>query len=323
LRGRVGKLRLELNQPNAASPSWVLTVEGPTAVGKTAFAIALAQAYKTVVLSADARQCYREMRIGVARPSPEELALVPHYFVADRSLHEPLSAGSFEREALALLAELHLDHRVVVVAGGSGLYVQSLLEGLDRFPPVPENVRSETRTLLERGGLEALQGALKKEDPAYAAEVDLQNPHRLLRALEVCRAAGRPYSSFRLQRLAARPFQTLRLVLHRDREELYQRIERRVDQMMAAGLEAEARALYALRRLSPLDTVGYRELFRYFEGEFSLEQAVGEIKKNTRRYAKRQETWLRGQTDLIPFDPDDPPAAIAYLRGRSDFASVL
>ncbi|MBI1193632.1 MAG: tRNA (adenosine(37)-N6)-dimethylallyltransferase MiaA [Bacteroidetes bacterium] len=296
---------------------WIITVEGPTAVGKTAFAIALAKAFDTAVVSADARQCYREMRIGVARPSPEELAQVPHFFIADRSLHEPLTAGSFEREALALLADLHREHRVVVVAGGSGLYVQSLLEGLDRFPPVPDHVRSETRALFEHGGLEALQAALKLEDPVYAAQVDLQNPHRLMRALEVCRAAGRPYSSFRLQRLAARPFQTLRFVLQRDREELYRRIETRVDRMMAEGLEAEARGLFALRRLSPLDTVGYRELFQYVEGLFSLEQAVNEIKKNTRRYAKRQQTWLRGQNGLIPVDPDDPAAAIAYLRGHS------
>jgi len=302
---------------------WLITVEGPTAVGKTACALALAQAFGTVVLSADARQCYREMRIGVARPTEEELRLAPHFFVADRSLHQPLSAGSFEREALALLDELYRVHRVVVLAGGSGLYVQSLLEGLDRFPPIPESVRSETRALYERGGLEALQGALKSADPVYAEEVDLQNPHRLLRALEVCRAAGRPYSSFRLQRAAARPFQTLRLVLERDRADLYGRIEARVDGMMAEGLEAEARALYPLRHLSPLDTVGYRELFRYVEGALSLEQAIGEIKKNTRRYAKRQLTWLRGQSGLIPMNADEPAAAIAYLRGRRDFSSAL
>jgi tRNA dimethylallyltransferase len=309
--------------PEEPTIPWLITVEGPTAVGKTSFAVALARAFDTVVLSADARQCYSEMRIGVARPTAEELSLVPHYFVADRSVQNPLSAGSFEREALALLADLYREHRVVVLAGGSGLYVQSLLEGLDRFPPVPESVRRETRALYERGGLEALQGALKSEDPVYAQEVDLQNPHRLLRALEVCRSAGRPFSSFRMQRAAARPFRTLRLLLERDRATLYQRIETRVDGMMAEGLEAEARALYPLRPWSPLDTVGYRELFRYVEGELSLEQAIGEIKKNTRRYAKRQLTWLRGQSGLIPMNPDEPAAAIAYLRGRRDFSSAL
>ncbi len=176
---------------------WVVSVEGATASGKTAVALAIATGFGVPVISADARQCYRELRIGVARPTPEELALAPHYFIADRSVQEPLSAGAFEREALSLLKQLHSAHNVVVVAGGSGLYVKALLEGFDHFPPVPEKIRSELRATLELQGISALQELLLSEDPDYYREVDRHNPHRLLRALEVCRSAGLPYSSFR------------------------------------------------------------------------------------------------------------------------------
>jgi tRNA dimethylallyltransferase len=295
---------------------WVITVEGPTAVGKTAMAVAIASAYGCPVLSADARQFYREMRIGVARPSPAELDAVPHYFIADRSLSEPLSAGAYEREALALLAGLWKQHAAVVVVGGSGLYLQALLEGLDTFPPVPAATRARVQQVYAEGGLDALQQALDLADPKYAAAVDRRNPHRLMRALSVCWAAGKPYSSFLGAGAANRPFRTLRLMLERPRQELYARIDARVEAMLQAGLLDEVRTLLPHRDSSVLDTVGYRELFAYLDGTCSLDEAAEAIRTHTRQYAKRQLTWLRRQQGLLAFAADDQQAVLRYLRGR-------
>jgi tRNA dimethylallyltransferase len=303
-----------LNSMNSTPLPWIIAIEGPTASGKTDLAIQVAKTFQAPIISADARQFYRELRIGVARPKPEELNAVPHYFIADRSVTEGLSAGSFEREALDLLKKLFNSHPVVVVAGGSGLYVKALLEGFDHFPPVPESVTQELQNTYATEGLSALQFLLQKSDPEYFATVDQNNPHRLIRALAVCQTAGRPYSSFRKNRMKERPFNTLRIGLKRERTELYQRINDRVDHMMEEGLEEEARTVLEFRKLSPLSTVGYQEMFAYFEGLISLPQTIDLIKQNTRRYAKRQMTWLRSQQNLTWFPAGEDSAVNAYLR---------
>lgn len=301
---------------------WVIAIEGPTAVGKTAAAIAVARAFGTEIISADARQCYRELCIGVARPSPAELAKTTHHFIADRSVQNPLSAGNFEREGLARLAQLHQAYRVVVVAGGSGLYVKALLEGLDDFPAVDPQTQQALHQRLENEGIEALQALLQEHDPAYAQEVDLQNPHRLLRALAVCLSSGKPYSSF-LQGGKARrprPFKSIRIALSRERAELYRRIDARVLAMVDEGLVEEARRLLPMRRLSTLDTVGYRELFDHFDGTHRLDEAIALIQRNSRRYAKRQGTWLQRQPIDHRFEmPEEglPPTLLDYLAART------
>ncbi len=292
----------------------LLVIGGPTASGKTALAIALARHYGTAILSADSRQFFREMAIGTARPDEEELTAAPHSFIADRNLEQGLSAGEYEREALTVLEELYCTLDVAVVVGGSGLYLKALTEGLDAFPPVPENIRQEVEGLYRDKGLTALQKAVAEADPAYFAIVDRQNPARLIRALCVCRTTGLPYSSFRQATTAERPFRPVYLTPYRPRAELYERIDRRVAQMMAAGLEDEARRLYPLRYLTPLRTVGYQELFDYFDGQYNLDRAVELIRRNSRHYAKRQLTWLRRDGYWKHIDAEDAEAAIDYIE---------
>ncbi len=273
-------------------------LEGPTAVGKTALAIEWALADRTEIVSADSRQFYRELDIGVARPSPEELAAVPHHFIACKSIEEYYSVSRYEQEALALLEELFKKHDVVVLAGGSGLYVNALCHGIDDLPdPAPE-LREALKKQLAEEGIESLQQELKRLDPAFYEQVDLCNSVRLRRALEVCITTGKPFSSLRTGPRKQRPFRIERYALNRPKEELYERINRRVNLMMEAGLLDEARALWPQAHLNALQTVGYRELFEYFEGKIPLEQAVTDIKTHTRRYAKRQLTWLRKQEGL-------------------------
>ena len=272
---------------------YLIVIGGPTASGKTALAIELASAWDTEIVSADSRQFYREMRIGTARPTPEELAQAKHHFIADRSVTQPLSAGAFEREALAVLERIYQDRSVAILVGGSGLYLRAVTEGLDDFPAVPPAVTQALNELYAQAGLPALQRELAEADPAYFAEVDRQNHRRLLRALAICRATGRPYSSFRNAASAERPFTPLYLYPDWPRAELYDRINRRVDAMFAAGLVEEARNVYPLREFKALQTVGYQELFAYFAGEIDLATARERIQRNTRRYAKRQLTWLR------------------------------
>lgn len=265
---------------------------GPTAIGKTAFSIALAQHWKTEIISADSRQFYHEMRIGTAVPSTEELRQVPHHFIQHRSIFEEYSAAQFAQEAQPLVQELLQTKGKALVVGGSGLYTDALIQGLNDFPAIPEEVRKEVRELFAEKELEGLQKKLNELDPEYAQQVDLQNPMRLMRALEVCLAAGKPYSAFRK---GSNPSlqNTLYIGLAAERSQIYSRIEQRVDLMMEEGLLEEARGLIEHRNLNTLNTVGYKELFAHFSGECSLEEAVDEIKKNTRRFAKRQLTWYR------------------------------
>lgn len=273
----------------------LIVIGGPTASGKTSLAIELARHFSTEIISGDSRQFYREMEIGNARPDAEELAAARHHFVADRSVEEPLTAGRFAEEALARLEMIFQDHDHAVLVGGSGLYLRALCEGLDEFPEVTDQARTQVQQLLEEQGLTGLQAEVARLDPAYFATVDQQNGRRLERALKVCYSSGQPYSSF-LGNRPKRFFDCAYLRTHPPRELLYQRINQRVDQMVSAGLEYEAQRLLPHRELPALQTVGYQEWWPFFSGEYSQERAIELIKQNSRRYAKRQVTWFgRGE----------------------------
>lgn len=264
---------------------------GPTAVGKTDYAIAEALRVGSPVVSCDSRQLYRELRIGVARPDDAQLAAVPHYFIADRSISEPCSAGAYELEALQLLEKLFRDHETVVMAGGSGLYIDALCNGLDDFPDADPELRAQLSERLRTEGVAALRADLRVLDPETYATIDPANGQRIVRALEVTIATGRKYSSFKTHPAKERPFTIVKTGLKRPRPELYARIDARVDRMMEEGLLEEARALLPNRSLPALNTVGYKELFDYFDGRYDLAEAVRLIKRNTRHYAKKQLTW--------------------------------
>jgi len=294
--------------------NFLIVVGGSTASGKTEMAIHLARHYGTVILSADSRQFYREMNIGTAKPTAAERATVPHYFIDSLSIEDTYSAGAFERDALALLQKLFQTHRIVVLVGGSGLFIKALCEGLDVFPPVPAAIKQALEDRYQREGIAFLQAELKRVDPEYAQKVDLNNPHRLLRALAIYRASGRPFSSFRRRHAPPREFRPVYLQMHLPRPELYRRINQRVDDMLKAGLEEEARRLYPFRNRPALDTVGYREFFEYFDGQHSLEETVRLIKRNTRRYAKRQLTWMRRDGYWKHLHPQDWSGVIAFLE---------
>ncbi|GGC44943.1 tRNA dimethylallyltransferase 1 [Parapedobacter defluvii] len=298
-----------------AAAKTLVCVVGPTAIGKTAVAIQLAQHLQTVILSADSRQFYREMNIGTAKPTPEELAAVPHYFVNSHRLTDLYSAGDFERDALQLLKELFARHDVVLLVGGSGLFVDAVCRGLDDLPQPLPGVRDQLNRLYADKGLPYLQQRLKEVDPLYYQEVDIYNPQRVIRALEVHESTGQPFSHFRKQQRSNRPFQIHKLGLNTDRQNLYQRINARVDAMMDAGLLEEVASLLPYRNLPPLQTVGYAELFEYLDGNCALEEAVDRIKQNTRRYAKRQLTWFRKDPLTQWFEPTDVAEMKAYITG--------
>ncbi len=293
----------------------LICVVGPTAIGKTSYAIALAKAFNSEIISSDSRQFFKEMTIGTAVPSTEELAQVPHHFIQSKSIYDSYSVGDFEREALALLEILFKKNNIVIMAGGSGLYMDAVLYGLDEFPEVDQRHREDLNNLLLEEGIEVLQEELKRVDPQYANEVDLQNPQRVIRALEVYRSSGKLFSSFRKRGKVEREFNSLIIGLNADREIIYDRINQRVDQMMANGLVDEAKVLLPHKSLNALQTVGYRELFEHFEGKISLEEAIEEIKKNTRRFAKRQGTWFRKNPQIQWFSHDSTVETILdYIK---------
>ena len=283
---------------------YLISICGATGIGKTAWAIHLAQYLKTEIISADSRQFYREMRIGTAVPETSELQAVSHHFIQHKSIHEAYTVADFQKDALGLISELFQKYDHLILVGGSGLYLDAVTKGLDEFPEVKPGVREELEQQLEEKGITTLQESLSRLDPEYYQKVDLQNPRRLVRALEVCISSGEPYSSFLGKSKVPRSFKHIPLGIGAPREVIYKRIDERVDRMMEQGLLTEVKPLLPYRELSALQTVGYQELFAYLEGEVELEFAVETIKKNTRRFAKRQGTWFRKNTQIcwIPFD---------------------
>lgn len=277
----------------------LISIIGPTGIGKTKLAILLAQHFDTEIISADSRQFFKEMTIGTAVPSREELEKVPHHFIQHLSINENYAVGDFERDAISKLDTLFGTKEYVIMVGGSGLYVDAVRYGLDKFPEVDSQIRTNLNKELRYGGLDGLQEKLSLLDPEYFKIVDLNNPHRLIRALEICVGTGKPYSSFLNRRKPKRNFEVLTIGLHGERKIIYDRINKRVDAMIAEGLVDEAKRLHPFKKLNALQTVGFKELFDYFEGTMDLEFAIAEIKKNTRRFAKRQITWFKKNKDAI------------------------
>lgn len=283
----------------------LIVISGPTAAGKTAAAISLAQHFNTVVVSADSRQFFREMSIGTAKPTNEELAAAVHYFINSHSITEPFSVGDFEREGMKLLTGLFEKHDVVIMAGGSGLYIRAITEGFDELPTADPDIRDRLNTELAANGIAALQDRLKVIDPSYYTEVDINNPQRVIRALEVFEATGNPISFYRTANTNKRPFDIIKFGLDMERSQLYDRINRRVDIMVKDGLLEEVAALKPFREYNALNTVGYSELFDFFDGKTDMDTAIDKIKQNTRRFAKRQLTWFRKDKEVIWMDASD------------------
>ncbi len=282
--------------------NYLITVAGPTAIGKTALSIALAKHFNTEILSSDSRQFYKEMQIGTAVPALDELQAVKHHFIQHISIHNNYSVGHFERDALSKLDELFKSHQIVILVGGSGLYSDAVLYGLDYFPKVNPHIREDLKAQLKEEGIIRLQNRLQKLDAETYKNIDLDNHQRVIRALEICIGTGKPFSSFHKNVKAKRNFTPVKIGLTADREIIYDRINKRVDVMMENGLAEEAKKLFKYKNLNALQTVGYKELFKYFEGEYTLDFAIAEIKKNTRRFAKRQLTWYRKDKEILWFD---------------------
>ncbi len=290
---------------------------GPTGIGKTALSIAVAKHFNTEIISCDSRQFYKEMRIGTAVPSEEEIQEVKHHFIQHLSIHDNYSVGEYERDALLLIDELFRIYDVLVVVGGSGLYLKALLDGLDDFPDIDPVIREKLNRQFKEKGIASLQRQLKQLDALAYDQIEIDNPHRIIRALEVCLGSGRPYSSFLTSSKSHRSFKSIKIGLTAERNIIYERINQRVDMMMHAGLYEEAKKLYGSKKLNALNTVGYKELFDVMDGRLSIEQAVDEIKKNTRRFAKRQLTWNRKEDDIKWFNYNAPYNSItAYISGE-------
>jgi len=283
----------------------LVVIAGPTAVGKTDTAIALAQHYSTVILSADSRQFYREMSIGTAKPNASDLAAAKHYFIDSHSVTENFSVGDFEKQALALLDDLFTQHDVVILAGGSGLYIKAVCEGFDELPIADPGIRHRLNQDFTEQGIMHLQQRLKEADPVYYDQVDIHNPQRIIRALEVFESTGKPFSSYRKSTVNKRPFNIIKFGLNLPKDILYQRINDRVDIMLEQGLVDEVRSLLPQRHLNALNTVGYTELFDHFDGKTDIDSAIELIKQNTRHFAKRQLTWFRKDKDIHWLEADD------------------
>ncbi|OIQ29148.1 MAG: tRNA (adenosine(37)-N6)-dimethylallyltransferase MiaA [Bacteroidetes bacterium MedPE-SWsnd-G2] len=289
---------------------YLISVVGPTAIGKTALSIKLANYFNTEIISADSRQFFKEMQIGTAAPSKEELEAAPHHFIHNKSVTEDYSVGQFEKEGITCITTLHKKHDVVILVGGSGLYVDAITKGLDYFPEVSPEIRSELNQRLKDEGLLALQNQLQKLDLKSYSTIAIDNPKRVIRALEICIASGQPYSSFLRQHNNKRPFKTITIGLTAEREIIYDRINRRVDIMMDSGLLDEVKSLLPHQHLNALNTVGYKEIFKYLNNDWTLDFAISEIKKNSRRFAKRQLTWFRKSPNTLWFDYQDNPKDI-------------
>ena len=298
------------------STKTLIVIVGPTGSGKTDLSIGVARHYACPIISTDSRQFYRGIPIGTAQPTTEELALVEHHFIASHALEDDFNCGAYEVAALARLEELFQRHDVVVAVGGSGLYIKALTEGMDDLPEVAPELRSSLAARLKAEGLEPLAELLRELDPAFYEVVDRKNPARVLRALEVCLTTGKPYSSLRTGVRQKREFNIVKIGTQMQREVLYDRIDRRVDMMITEGLEQEAREVYHLRHLNSLQTVGYREMFDYFDGKTTREEAIELIKRNSRRYAKRQMTWFRRDEEIAWFSPSEREKIIQYLDSK-------
>lgn len=295
----------------------VIAVVGPTAVGKTACSIRLAKHFQTEILSADSRQCFRELNIGVARPSEEELQQIPHHFIATHSIHEDLTAANYESIALDRSEKIFQHHEQMVLVGGTGLYIKAFTSGLDPIPEIDPAIRQQVIDLHAKEGMAGLQEALKRLDPEFAREGEMQNPQRMMRALEVVLATGNSILSYRTGETKNRPFEVRWVGLELPREELIRRIDERVDLMMQNGLLIEVQGLFANQSLNALQTVGYRELFDYLNGLCSLEEAVERIKISTRQYAKRQMTWFRKIPSMQWFHPSDETGILKFLQEKN------
>lgn len=280
----------------------LLSIVGPTAIGKTTLSIKLANAFNTEIISADSRQFFKEMSIGTAAPSTEELTAAKHHFIHHKSIQDNYNVGAFEKDALNLLHQLYQNHDVVIMVGGSGMYVDAVTKGLDDFPDVDASIRETLNKQLQEQGLPYLQNQLKELDATSYTNIAIDNPHRVIRALEICLGSGKPYSSFLNKKNNNRNFKTITIGLTADRDIIYNRINQRVDIMMQQGLLDEVKSLIPFKSLNALNTVGYKELFYYLEGEWTLDFAVSEIKKNTRRFAKRQLTWFKKDENTLWFD---------------------
>ena len=296
-----------------SSAKTLIVITGPTAVGKTALCLDIAQHFGIPIINADSRQIYKELKIGTASPTSEQLQLVPHYFVGSLSLTDYYSASLFEQQVLEILSRQFREHDFALMAGGSMMYIDAVCDGIDDIPTVDDQTRETLKRRLKEEGLEALVEQLKELDPEYYAIVDRQNPRRVVHGLEICLMTGRTYTSFRKREKKERPFRIVKIGLNRPREELYDRINQRVDQMMQQGLLEEAKALYPMRQMNALNTVGYKELFDYLDGRWPLEEAVERIKGNTRRYARKQLTWYKKDPQIRWFHPDEKEQIISYI----------
>lgn len=285
--------------------NYLISIVGATAIGKTALSIKLARHFNTEIISSDSRQFYKEMNIGTAVPGKEELNQIKHHFIHNRSIFDDYSVGDFERDALTELDKLYEKHNIVVMVGGSGLYVNAVLNGLDIFPNIDPEIRKVLKIELQEKGIEDLQNQLKDLDPESYQNIDIDNHQRLIRALEICIGSGKPFSSFLKKKKNKRNFIPIKIGITAPREFIYSRINQRVDQMIADGLVEEAKSLYSNKNLNALQTVGYKELFKYFDEDFTLNFSVQEIKKNTRRFAKRQNTWFKKDKEIKWFDSNE------------------
>lgn len=301
--------------PNSKE-KYLIILAGPTAVGKTALSIRLAQALKTVIISADSRQFFKELNIGTAKPDQSDLETVPHYFINSHSISETYSAGDFERDVLKLLEELFTKYDQVILTGGSGFYIKAISEGLDALPGPLTGLRESLTKRLTDEGLIKLQEEVTEVDPDFAGSKEIANPQRVVRALEVFYTTGIPISKYQQKKMLNRPFKQILIALDRERSELYQRIDTRMDSMLDQGLVEEAQQLIQFREHHALQTVGYKEVFGFFDGMYEKKEMVRLLKQNSRRYAKRQLTWFKHQGDFKWFHPDDFTSVLAYIETK-------
>lgn len=294
----------------------LIVLLGPTGVGKTDLSLTLAKRYQSPIISCDSRQIYATLSIGTAAPTPEQLQQVKHYFIGTLQPTDYYSAAQYETDAMKLLEELFVSHDTLIMTGGSMMYIDAICKGIDDIPTVDAETREHMMQHYQEAGLEALCKELKLLDPEYYNIVDLKNPKRVIHALEICYMTGKTYTSFRTQSSKQRPFRIIKVGLTRDREELYDRINRRVDMMIEEGLEEEARQVYPLRHLNSLNTVGYKELFNYFDGEWTLPFAIEKIKQNSRIYSRKQMTWFKRDTEITWFHPEQQKEIEAFIEEK-------